>query len=85
MFRPVASPPSATSLTVSDLHCRFRHWRRPSFAALPAAASQVEPEMGMYADIVYSADGSKVERLVPRKVAAFNDCSIRKLDGAGPQ
>ena len=41
--------------------------------------------MGMYADIVYSADGSKVERLVPRKVAAFNDCSIRKLDGAGPR
>merc|ERR1712232_505875 len=43
---------------------------------------QVEPELGLYADIVYSADMSRVERLVPRRVAAFNDCSIRVLDGA---
>merc|ERR1711879_575804 len=27
-------------------------------------------------------DKTKVERLIPRRVAAFNDCSIRALDGA---
>jgi len=43
---------------------------------------QVEPEMGLYCDIVYTKDGKGVERLVPRRVAAFNDCSIRKLDGS---
>eukprot|EP00933_Yihiella_yeosuensis_P080808 TRINITY_DN94309_c0_g1_i1.p1 TRINITY_DN94309_c0_g1~~TRINITY_DN94309_c0_g1_i1.p1 ORF type:complete len:401 (+),score=66.32 TRINITY_DN94309_c0_g1_i1:53-1255(+) len=43
---------------------------------------QVEPEMGLYCDIVYKKDGSGVERLVPRRLAAFNDCSIRALDGS---
>lgn len=43
---------------------------------------QVEPEMGLYVDVVYSQDGKAVERLVPRRVAAFNDCSIRQLEGA---
>jgi len=43
---------------------------------------QVEPEMGLYVDIVYSKDEKRVERLVPRRIAAFNDCSIRKLDGS---
>lgn len=43
---------------------------------------QVEPELGLYADIVYSEDRKRVERLVPRRVAAFNDCSIRVLEGA---
>jgi hypothetical protein len=43
---------------------------------------QVEPELGLYCDIVYSREGDRVERLVPRRVAAFNDCSIRKLDTA---
>jgi hypothetical protein len=43
---------------------------------------QVEPEMGLYCDIVYSKNGSKVDRLVPRRVAAFNDCSIRQLEGS---
>jgi len=43
---------------------------------------QVEPEIALFADIVYTKDGSSVERLVPRKVAAFNDCSIRQLDGS---
>lgn len=43
---------------------------------------QVEPEMGLYVDIVYSPDEKRVERLIPRRVAAFNDCSIRKLDGS---
>jgi len=43
---------------------------------------QVEPEMGLYVDVVYAKDGGSVERLVPRRVAAFNDCSIRKLDGS---
>jgi len=54
-----------------------------SFPKIPGACKvQVEPEMGLYADIVYSADRSRVERLVPRRVAAFNDCSIRSLEGA---
>ena len=50
----------------------------------PAAGGhvQVEPELGLYVDIVYTPDGSAVERLVPRRVAAFNDCSIRELTGA---
>lgn len=43
---------------------------------------QVEPEMGLYVDIVYAPNGKSVERLVPRRVAAFNDCSIRHLDGS---
>merc|ERR1712187_91351 len=43
---------------------------------------QVEPEMGLYVDIVYARDGQSVERLVPRRVAAFNDCSIRALEGS---
>ncbi|CAE7619910.1 unnamed protein product [Symbiodinium sp. CCMP2456] len=43
---------------------------------------QVEPEMGLYCDIVYTKDGRAVERLVPRRIAAFNDCSIRQLDGS---
>lgn len=43
---------------------------------------QVEPEMGLYVDIVYSEDQKTVERLQPRRIAAFNDCSIRKLDGS---
>lgn len=47
-----------------------------------ASKVQVEPEIALLADIVYAPCGGKVERLVPRKVAAFNDCSIRQLDGA---
>lgn len=43
---------------------------------------QVEPEMGLYCDIVYAKDQKSVERLVPRRIAAFNDCSLRKLDGS---
>lgn len=43
---------------------------------------QVEPELGLYVDIVYAADEKSVSRLIPRRVAAFNDCSIRKLDGS---
>lgn len=31
---------------------------------------------------VYSREGDCVERLVPRRLAAFNDCSIRELDGS---
>lgn len=53
------------------------------FPQLPGAMKvQVEPELGLYADIVYSLDRKKVQYLVPRRVAAFNDCSIRVLDGA---
>lgn len=47
-----------------------------------ASNVQVEPEMGLYVDVVYARDGGSVERLVPRRVAAFNDCSIRQLDGS---
>jgi len=43
---------------------------------------QVEPEVALYVDIVYGKDGLSIDHLVPRKVAAFNDCSIRKLDSA---
>lgn len=43
---------------------------------------QVEPEMGLLVDIVYTKDLSKVERLQPREICAFNDCSIRSLEGS---
>jgi len=43
---------------------------------------QVEPEMGLLVDVIYTKDLSKVERLQPREICAFNDCSIRKLEGA---
>ncbi|CAD7960601.1 unnamed protein product [Amoebophrya sp. A25] len=57
---------------------------------------QVEPEVALYCDILYNtavtstvpdSDNPRhrqvfVERLVPRKIAAFNDCSIRQLDGS---
>lgn len=43
---------------------------------------QVEPEMGVYVEVLYRRDGKSVDRLIPRKVAAFNDCSIRALDGS---
>lgn len=53
------------------------------YPKLPGSSKvQVEPELGLYVDIVYSEDRTKVLRLVPRRVAAFNDCSIRVLDGA---
>lgn len=53
------------------------------YPKLPGACKvQVEPELGLYVDIVYSKDRKKVDYLVPRRVAAFNDCSIRSLDGA---
>eukprot|EP00812_Abedinium_dasypus_P008736 NODE_2475_length_928_cov_330.731959.p1 GENE.NODE_2475_length_928_cov_330.731959~~NODE_2475_length_928_cov_330.731959.p1 ORF type:complete len:268 (+),score=90.61 NODE_2475_length_928_cov_330.731959:3-806(+) len=54
-----------------------------TYPKLPGASKvQVEPELGLYVDIVYSADRSRVERLVPRRVAAFNDCSIRKMESS---
>eukprot|EP00931_Biecheleriopsis_adriatica_P024529 TRINITY_DN15257_c0_g1_i1.p1 TRINITY_DN15257_c0_g1~~TRINITY_DN15257_c0_g1_i1.p1 ORF type:complete len:412 (-),score=90.68 TRINITY_DN15257_c0_g1_i1:80-1258(-) len=50
---------------------------------LPSACKvQVEPELALYVDIVYTRDKKKVDHLMPRRVAAFNDCSIRSLDGA---
>lgn len=53
------------------------------FPNLPGCSKvQVEPEMGLLVDIVYSEDRRKVKTLIPRRVAAFNDCSIRSLDGA---
>jgi len=76
--------------TVSDEHAqrkRLQHFPVTyaviEYPKLPGASNvQVEPELGLYVDIVYSQDGSRVERLVPRRVAAFNDCSIRSLEGA---
>jgi len=47
-----------------------------------AGKVQVEPEIALYVDVVYSKDGNSVERLVPRRLAAFNDCSIRELEGS---
>lgn len=53
------------------------------FPKLPGSSNiQVEPELALYCDIVYSKCHTRVERLVPRRVAAFNDCSIRSLTGA---
>lgn len=53
------------------------------FPHLPGSQKvQVEPELGLYCDIVYSKDRKSVESLVPLRVAAFNDCSIRQLDGS---
>ncbi len=48
---------------------------------------QVEPEMAIWCEIVYSEAEEKrgikkVQALIPRKVAAFNDCSMRALDGS---
>lgn len=51
-----------------------------------ASKVQVEPEMAVFVDVQYAepdADGKRlVTGLVPRKVAAFNDCSIRALEGS---
>jgi hypothetical protein len=53
------------------------------FPKLPGASKiQVEPELALYVDIIYSQDRTKVERLIPHRICAFNDCSIRSLDGA---
>ncbi|CAE7213558.1 CHR23 [Symbiodinium necroappetens] len=53
------------------------------YPKLPGACKvQVEPELGLLVDIVYTKDRKRVDHLVPRRVAAFNDCSIRSLEGA---
>ena len=48
-----------------------------------ASKVQVEPEMAVFVDVQYAEPGSDGKRLVtglvPRKVAAFNDRSIRAL------
>jgi hypothetical protein len=38
---------------------------------------QIEPEVGLLADVEYAADGSAVG-VTPVAIAAFNDCSIRR-------
>ncbi|HWT95816.1 MAG TPA: DUF5718 family protein [Solirubrobacteraceae bacterium] len=38
---------------------------------------QIEPEVGVLADVAYDGDGS-VTGLQPRAIGAFNDCSIRR-------
>lgn len=38
---------------------------------------QIEPEVGLVADIAYDSDGRPLE-LVPHAIGAFNDCSIRR-------
>lgn len=46
---------------------------------------QVEPEIALLCDVVYrsqSTESKTVEALLPRRVAAFNDCSIRELEGS---
>lgn len=49
---------------------------------------QVEPEVALFCDIEYEEleeSGKTIKRvknLIPRKIAAFNDCSVRKLEGA---
>ena len=51
-----------------------------------ASKVQVEPEMAVFVDVTYAepdADGKRlVTGLAPRRVAAFNDCSIRALEGS---
>jgi hypothetical protein len=42
---------------------------------------QIEPEVGLLADVAYAADGA-VEALAPVAIAAFNDCSIRRPGAA---
>jgi hypothetical protein len=37
---------------------------------------QVEPEVALYCELIY--DNNRVVAIVPRKFAAFNDCTIRK-------
>jgi hypothetical protein len=45
----------------------------------PAGADnlQIEPEVGLLADVTYGPDG-RVTALAPVAIAAFNDCSIRR-------
>lgn len=38
---------------------------------------QIEPEVALVADAIYDADGG-ITALIPRALAAFNDCSIRR-------
>ncbi len=48
--------------------------------ALPpgdAVNLQIEPEVGVLADLQYDA-GGRVSAIVPTAIAAFNDCSIRR-------
>lgn len=47
--------------------------------AVPAGADnlQIEPEVGLLADVAYDAEGH-VTALAPVAVGAFNDCSIRR-------
>ncbi|MBC7461712.1 MAG: hypothetical protein H7287_10155 [Thermoleophilia bacterium] len=42
---------------------------------------QVEPEMGVFCDVVRSDEGA-ITRLVPKWVAAFDDCSLRRPNAA---
>lgn len=50
---------------------------------------QVEPEIALYVEIVYKKNviahpykRKLVDKLIPRKLAAFNDCSIRQLESS---
>ncbi|CAD7953885.1 unnamed protein product [Amoebophrya sp. A25] len=46
---------------------------------------QVEPEVALYATIVYETPSSgkkRVKKLIPERLAAFNDCSVRSLEGS---
>ena len=44
------------------------------------ANAQVEPEIGIFFDVVYSSD-KRVKKIIPKKFTVFNDTTIRK-DGA---
>lgn len=52
------------------------------FPRVGASRIQVEPEIGLYVDIVYNDERTKIDHLIPRRVTAFNDCSIRALEGS---
>ncbi len=47
--------------------------------AMPAGGAdlQIEPEVGLLADVSYDSDGN-VSALTPAAIGAFNDCSIRR-------
>lgn len=87
VFTFYAPHPHSVDASASEVLERLQHFPVThaviDFPRLVGSGNvQVEAEVALYADIVYSPDGSSVERLVPRRVAAFNDCSLRKLDGS---
>jgi len=81
-FAPHPHTPDATDNEVLEMTEQFPVTNAVIDFPQVGGNVQVEPEMGLYVDIVYAKDGQSVERLVPRRIAAFNDCSLRELKGS---